>query len=187
MAEMLFPKRQRCKTCGKKLGDQAHPEVYLGLYDTPGCATMAEPSNDPAKAPRQCVTVRDGKTVFKRRYRSMVEVPDVIADDPSVNVYWCGHCGHLHVGHSRLSGPENLFVVKDRAALAGWLVKLRGKATHVQVVKAAHSRGANKNRVKAIRLKEWEDPSFDSPSLETLFAVLPLYQAGLAGTMKGRA
>lgn len=184
--ETLFPVRQRCKTCGKALGTRgAH--VIMGLYDSYRCAKMATPPRDAADLPRECKTQRDGTWVPKRRYRSEGEIPEVIRSDPSTNWYWCStSCGALHVGHSRLGESETFRGLKDRAALADWLVKLRGQAKHSEVAKAAQARGASK-RVLAIRIKEWEDPGFDSPSTETLFAILPLYQAGLGGSMRGRA
>lgn len=182
MAEMLFPQRQRCKKCGKGLGADG-AAVFLGLYDTARCAGVAEPVKDPSKAPRECVTQRDGKWQWKRRFRSENEIPDKLKQDPSTSWYWCGSCSHLHIGHTRMGEAESFRGLRDRVAVADWLVKLRGNAKHADVAKAAQARGASK-KVLAIRIKEWEDPKFDNPSMETLFAILPLYQAGLGGSMK---
>lgn len=178
MAEKLFPERRRCKACGKGLGLKASDPVLKGLYCTPRCAGMAQPATDPAAAPRECVTQRDGGWAWKRRYRSASEVPDKIAQDPSTNLYWCGHCGNLHVGHTRIGTPEAFRMFESREDLADLLVKLRGAATHRQVGAAAG--------IRPIRIKEWEDAKFDAPSLEALFKLLRVYNARLGSELRRR-
>lgn len=172
MAEKLFPHRQRCKTCGRKLGDGRDP-VYLGMYDTARCAGIAEPVDDPQRAPRECVTSRDGQTVFKVRYRSRSEVPDLRLNDPSTSLYRCGHCAHLHLGHSRMGTSEQFRMLASPKELSEVLVKLRGAATRKQVAEAAG--------VRPIRLKELEEGA-DRVDLDALFKVLSVLRArpGLA-------
>lgn len=167
MAELLFPDRQRCAKCRGGLDEV----VLLGKFCSARCAGMAPVPTDPAKAPRECVTTRDGKTVFKRRYRSVAEIPDRIRADFSVSEYTCQVCGHWHIGHSRAAGPEPLRMLTDPGDLPDVLIKLRGKATRTQVAKVAG--------VRPIRLKELEEGVGHPESLATLFKVLPVLQAGL--------
>lgn len=169
MAEILFPERQRCKACGKKLDSL----VILGLYDSYRCAKMAPPASTPEEAPRECRTERDGKWQWKRRYRSVSEIPLKLREDPSTNWYWdTSSCGHLHIGHSRINlERESHRVVGDRAALADTLLKARGKATHKQVAEIAG--------IRPIRLKELEDPKCNSIDLDALFKVLSVYKLKL--------
>ena len=176
MAEMVFPQRKRCKGCGKKLGEGRDP-VYLGLYDTPECAGLAVPVKDPAAAPRECVTSRGGTLVFKRRYRCRSEVPDLRLNDPSTSLYTCGHCGHLHLGHSRMGEHESFVKVTDAAELGQVLVKLRGQATRKQLAEAAG--------VRPIRLKELEEGA-DRVDLDALFKVLGALRASGGVVMRGR-
>lgn len=176
MAEKLFPERQRCKGCGKGLGAAGAP-VWLGLFCAAKCAKMAEPITDPNKAPRECKTERGGKWEFKRRYRSESELPGKLRDDPLTSIYSCPNCGHYHLGHSRINlANETSSVLGDRAVLAGFLVKSRGKATHKQVAEVAG--------IRPIRLKELEDPEFISPDLPALFKVLAAYRVKLAVVMR---
>ena len=176
MAEKLFPERRRCKACGKGLGLKSTDPVYLGLYDTPRCAGMANPPTRAQDAPRECTTTRDGRTVFKRRYRSDAEVPDRIAQDPSTGLYWCGSCGHRHVGHSRLSGPEALRMFRGTDDLQDMLVKARGQATVKQVAQAAG--------VRPIRLKELETGVGHPEGLVTLFKVCAALGLDLGGVLR---
>lgn len=171
MSETMFPQRQRCKACRKSLMKMAtHLPVFKGLYCSPKCAGMAEPIRDVGKAPRECRTQRSGSWVFKRRYRSEDEIPDVIRQDPSTNWYWCGNCGHLHIGHTRMGEAEQFRILGSEHDLADVLVKLRGKATRTQVAKAAG--------VQPIRLKELELPKRGQRvDLPTLFKVLAVLQA----------
>ncbi|MWB97420.1 hypothetical protein [Agromyces seonyuensis] len=176
MPEKLFPERQRCKACAKKLGGPGAP-VYLGLHCSPRCAGLAEPHADAAAAPRECKTDRGGRWEFKRRYRSESEIPGNLRDDPTTNWYWCTHCGHLHIGHSRIDlARETHRVLGDRAALADLLVKTRGRATHKQVAEVA--------KIRPIRLKELEDPTGEKFDVNALFAVLAVYRIKLAAVLR---
>ena len=84
MAEVMFPKRQRCKVCGKGLGLRPQDSVLLGMYCTPRCAGMANPASRPEDVPRECTTLREGRWTFKRWYRSESEIPDKLRADPKI-------------------------------------------------------------------------------------------------------
>jgi len=170
MAELLFPERQRCKGCSKKLGGPGVP-VYLGLHCSPRCAGLAELHLDAASAPRECKTERGGRWEFKRRYRSDSEIPQRLREDPSASWYWCtGHCGSLHIGHSRIDLTKEQFRMFSSAEdLGDMLVKLRGGATRAQVATVAG--------IRPIRLKELEEPGLaERVDLGALFKVLALYR-----------
>jgi len=179
MAETLFPVRQRCKKCGKGLGRDLAP-VLLGLFCSPSCAGMAEPSRDAGdpRTPRECKTMREGKWEFKRRYRSIQEIPDRIREDPSTNWYWCGHCGATHVGHSRLGEAEQFRMVHVQGDIADILVKRRGLATREQVAKVAG--------VRPIRLKELETGAAHPEGMATLLKVAPVLGLSLGFGIKQR-
>lgn len=172
MAEKLFPMRQRCKACGKGLGLRTEDPVYNGLYCTPVCAGIAALSSHAAHAPRECRTQREGHWVFKRKYRSEQEIPDKIRQDPSTNWYWCSHCHHLHIGHTRLGTAETFRMFVDPwTDLPDVLVKLRGRATRKQVAEVAG--------VRPIRLKELEEGTNHAEGLVTLVKVLGAYRVRL--------
>ncbi len=164
MAEVLFPIRKRCKNCGKSFGQT----VIFGLFCCYKCAKIAEPSKTPENAPRECKTERDGKWEFKRRYRSVEEIPGKLKEDPSSSFYSCQHCGNLHIGHSRINlKTETQRVFSSREDLVDVLVKARGKADLKTVAKAAG--------ILPIRLRELENPQSDRVDLEALFKVLRFY------------
>ncbi|WP_424862871.1 hypothetical protein [Streptomyces sp. MMS24-I29] len=149
---------------------RAQDPVLMGVYCTPKCAGLPEPAARPEDAPRKCVTVRDSRTVFKRRYRSIGEIPDRIRQDSSTDHYSCGHCGHWHIGHSRIGAPEQFRMLSSPEDLADFLVKRRGRATYTQVAKAAG--------VQPIRLKALENPKKGQRvDLPTLFKVLDVLRA----------
>lgn len=179
MAETLFPTRQRCKKCSKGLGANNAP-VFLGLFCTPRCAGMAPPATHPEMAPRECKTQRDGgKWEFKRRYRSVQEMPAKLRDDPTVSHYVCTNsCGHYHIGHSRINlAREQFRMFAGTKDLAEFLVKSRGKATRKQVAEVAG--------IRPIRLKELEEYTpGDRIDLEALFSVMSLYQARFGAGLK---
>lgn len=177
MAETLFPTRQRCRKCGKGLGRRNQDPVYRGLFCSVRCAGIATPAQKPDAAPRECRTQRDGAWVWKRRYRSEQEIPDKNRADPSTSWYWCGHCGHLHVGRTLVDmGRAQNRGLRTRQDLADLLVKARGQATLRQVGEAAG--------VRPIRIKEWEDPTFDAPSTQVLFSLLSVYGISLAAVFR---
>lgn len=161
----MFPQRQRCKACGKGLGLQANDSVYDGLFCSPRCAGIAAPATRAQDAPRECVTQRDGRWQFKRKYRCESEIPDKIRSDASTNWYCCSHCHHLHIGHSRIGEAESFRKFSSLTEdLADFLVKRRGRATRKQVAQAAG--------IRPIRLKELEEPVKDQRvDLDALSAV----------------
>lgn len=178
MSQILFPVRKRCRTCGHVLGRTPADPVYKGQYDTPACAGMAAPATSPDQAPRECRTLRDGRWVFKRRYRSTGEIPAKILADPSAEQYVCEHCGHWHTGHSRLSGPERFRIFDDRTSIADMLVKARGHATRRQVASVAG--------IRPIRLVELEEPSrTDRVDLDALFKVARVLHLRLGAAIAG--
>lgn len=163
MAEKLFPQRKRCKRCSKGLGLHYSDSVLFGLYCSTACAGIPVPPTNPADAPRECVTQRDGQWQFKRRYRSEVEIPDKLRQDPSTSWYWCNVCGHLHIGHTRMGEAEKFRIFMDAADLCDTLVKVRGKASIKDVARAAG--------VRPVRLKELEQGIGHLENLQTLFKV----------------
>lgn len=178
MTEKLFPHRQRCKACSKKLGDRGAP-VWRGLYDSARCAGMAEPASDPGRAPRECRTQRGGRWEFKRRYRSVAEIPERIREDPSTDHYGCGHCGAYHVGHSRIGEAETFRIFTGRADIGDFLVKRRGKATRKDVASVAG--------VRPVRLKELEEGVDHEENLTTLLKVLAVLGSRPGVAIKDRA
>lgn len=176
MADTLFPQRQRCKTCRGNLGKRVTDPVLLGLYCSPRCAGMANPATDPGQAPRECVTMRDGRWQWKRRYRSESEIPDKIRQDPSTNWYWCGHCGAGHIGHSRIGEAEQFRMLEDWDDLGDFLTKRRGSATRGDVAKAAG--------VRPIRLRELEEGIRHEENLVTLLKVLPVLRTRFGVSMQ---
>lgn len=178
MAETLFPTRQRCKKCSKGLG-AANAPVFLGLFCTPKCASMAPPATDPEHAPRECKTYRQSKWEFKRRYRSEQEMPKNLREDPTVSWYWGSSCcGSIHIGHSRLNLEKEQFrMFTDTKDVADFLVKSRGKATRKQVAEVAG--------ILPIRLKELEEPGTAKRiDFDALFKVMALYQSRLGAGLK---
>ena len=174
--ERLFPDRQRCKACKKGLGVDG-ADVPFGLFCSTRCAGLAELHTDPSRAPKECKTERNGRWEFKRRYRSVGEIPARLRDDASANHYWCQHCGSLHIGHSRIRLDNEAFrMLQSTADLGDLLVKLRGAATHKQVAAVAG--------VRPIRLKELEAGTPHPESLATLFKVLAAYRTRLGVALR---
>lgn len=176
MTEKMFPHRQRCKTCSKKLGEAGAP-VWLGLYDSARCALIADPVREAVDAPRECRTQRDGRWAFKRRYRFTGEIPGRIHDDPSISHYSCGHCGHWHVGHSRIGEAETFRMFTEVTDIGDFLLKRRGRATRKQVAEAAG--------VRPIRLKELEEGIDHAQNLVTLFKVFAVLGSRPGVAMRG--
>lgn len=175
--QMLFPQRQRCVVCRHKLGAGVSDPVYDGLYCSPRCAGVPRPAAVPQDAPRECKTQRENQWVFKRRYRCEQEIPKLLREDPSTSWYWCTHCRHLHIGHSRLGEREALRVLTDPQALADFLIKRRGKVLRTEVARVAG--------IRPIRLKELEEPvAGQRVDLQALFAVLDVLRSRVAVTMQ---
>ncbi|MBD1591184.1 MULTISPECIES: helix-turn-helix domain-containing protein [unclassified Arthrobacter] len=133
---------------------------------------MSNPASRAEDAPRECTTMREGKKVFKRRYRSEGEIPDRLREDPSTSWYSCGHCGHWHLGHTRMGTAEKFRMFEDLDEdLPDLLVKLRGKASHKQVAEVAG--------VRPIRIRELESGVDHPENLKTLGKVLKAYRVRL--------
>lgn len=177
MAETLFPQRLRCKKCRGNLGKNREDTVLFGLYCSPKCAGVANPATDPGKAPRECVTQRDGAWQWKRAYRSESEIPDRLKEDVSTSWYWCS-TGHLHIGHTRMGAPEKFRGFRQPADISDVLVKARGKATVAQVAKVAG--------VRPIRLKELEAGTGHLEGLTTLFKVCQVLGIELGASFSQR-
>lgn len=176
MSEKLFPVRRRCKTCRSGLGTTVSDPVLFGLYCSAKCAGVAEPARRPQDAPRECVTQREGKWHFKRRYRSESEIPQKLREDPSTSFYACEHCGHLHMGHTRMGTAERFRMFQDLGTdLPDLLVKLRGKATRKQVAEVAG--------IRPIRLKELEEGTGHPENLAALAKVLKVYRVRLGAAL----
>lgn len=177
MAELLFPRRSRCANCRKELG----ATVLLGKYCSWQCTgTLSRPADTPDRAPRGCRAQREGRWVFKQRYRHEGEAPQALRTEAGMSSYWCteaGGCGRLHFGRTlvRLEGTANRGL-RDRAAMADLLAKARGRATHKQV--------AATTGVRMVRIKEWEDPGFATPSLEALWPLLRAYRIDLVAVLR---
>jgi len=159
----LFPQRQRCQTCRKGLGRRSDDPVYDGLYCSARCAGIAEPGRSATVVPRECRTQNNGGWSLKRRYRSESEIPDKLRSDPSTSWYWCSHCHHLHIGHTRMGNPESFRGLRQIDDLRDVLIKRRGRASRKQVAEVAG--------VRPIRLKELEEGIDHPQGLETLFKV----------------
>lgn len=172
MAEVVYPQRKRCKKCGHGLGLTAKDEVLFGLYCSWKCAGIPEPAQTPGFAPRECKSEREGQGwAFKRRYRCLSEVPSKLRDDPSVDVYTCQHCGHLHIGHSRIHQDEKSYVLMHSESLSQLLIKMRGSRTHKEIGLAVG--------VRPIRIKELETDS-SMINTDVLFKLLAFYRIRLA-------
>lgn len=179
MSEQLFPDRRRCKKCRKGLGERQAP-VLMGLYCSWSCAGLPMPAARADDAPRQCRTQRDGGWVFKRRYRHLGEIPQVLRDQATTSWYWCTHCAHLHIGRTLVRDDEQFRMFEDLLTdLPDLLVKLRGQVTHKQVAAAAG--------VRPIRIKELEQGIGHSESLVTLAKVLSVYRVRLGVALTGQA
>lgn len=143
MSEKLFPERQRCAGCRKKLENL----VVNGMHCSYACAKAKTPTANVDKAPKECKRIVAGVWDFKKRYRSESEVPLKLRQDPGTNIYRCQHCLHLHVGHSRPDAftREKLHrVVGNLETLGSVLMKMREEkgwdvkrlATHLKVPQA---------------------------------------------------
>lgn len=149
---MLFPARQRCKTCKKKLTTV----VIDGLYDSYRCAKLPEPDRDVDKAPRHCKRMVNDTWGWKTKFKYEGEVPEKLRNDPATNIYRCDYCHYLHVGHSRVNTelPERLRrTVISFDVLASVITRVREQRnlTVPQVAKIL--------KVPATRIKEIESGS----------------------------
>jgi len=165
MAEKLYPARQRCKNCSKKL-DKI---VLNGLYCSYRCGNLSSPYTNIDEAPRTCKTERNGKWEWKRKFRAVSEVPTNIQEDPATNLYTCEHCHFIHIGHSRALGSETARLIGDAETLGSVLLRVReGKnLTRKEVASAIKTR--------PIRLKEIEEAE-DNVDINVVFNLLRFYR-----------
>ena len=98
MAEILYPDRQRCKTCRKGFQDI----VLEGLYCSYRCGRFSTPASTVDEAPRGCKRIVNGVWGYKTRYKAVAEVPEKYKHDPTTNIYLCDNCHTYHIGHSRV-------------------------------------------------------------------------------------
>lgn len=98
MTQMIFPERQRCKTCRQKL----EKIVLSGMFCSYKCALHPEPSQVIDDVPRCCKRQVGDRWDLKAKYRYEGEVPERLRLDPATNIYRCDSCLFLHVGHSRV-------------------------------------------------------------------------------------
>ena len=177
-SQLEYPQRRRCLACRGSLGAGVGDAVLFGLYCSPICAGIPNPATRADQAPRECRTERDGRTVFKRRYRCEAEIPVRLREDPSSAWYRCQACGHLHIGHSRVDFTAGMTrTLTTRAQVAELLVKSRGQASIKQVAEVL--------KVPQVRVRECEDPAFPNPRLDVVFALLALYRLKLAVQFSG--
>lgn len=123
MAEILYPKRLRCKTCRKNL----ETTVLDGLYCSYRCAKLPQPSKNIADAPRHCKRAINNVWGWKTKYRYEGEVPEKLQKDPGTNIYRCDSCHFLHVGHSRVeeSSVSLKRFVQDEKTLGSVILRYR--------------------------------------------------------------
>lgn len=163
--ETLYPKRQRCKTCQKKL----ETLVLKGIYCSAKCGKLPEQFKNIDDAPRGCKMERDGKWIWKQKYRCVEEVPERLQNDPSTNIYTCPHCFMLHVGHARALGKETARLVSDAETLGTVLERVREdkNLTRKDV--------GEKLKIRPIRIKEIEENA-DTIDTDVLFKLLKFYR-----------
>ena len=174
--EKRFPERQRCRKCAQKLGGPGTGVPGAVLH-----AAVRRHGRARARCsrtlPGECKTERGGRWEFKRRYRSSSRSGQA-PRRPVDELVHLQHCGHLHIGHSRIDlATETHRVLGDRAALVDFLVKSRGNATHKQIAEVA--------KIRPIRLKELEDPTSEKVDLNAFFAVLAVYGSSSSRAPRG--
>jgi hypothetical protein len=150
MSEKLYPERQRCASCRKKLEET----VLDGKYCSYSCAGITPPSANVDLAPRFCKREVSGKWSFKARFRAESEVPQKLQDDPATNIYRCEYCHFLHVGHSRpaeFTREKLRRTVSDTETLGSVIKRAReAKGIDIKIL-------AKRLKVPAVRLKEIEE------------------------------
>lgn len=168
MADKLFPERIRCKKCSKKL----EKIVLAGMYCSYKCGGFAEPFKNPSDSPRQCRLERDGKWIWKQKFRAEYEVSEKLRNDPATNIYRCSHCQFLHVGHDRALGNEKARLIRDSETLGTVLERVRTdrNLTRKQV--------SDKLKIRPIRIKEIEENS-ETINSDILFKLIKFYKIKL--------
>lgn len=164
MADVLFPKRQRCKTCRKAF----EKTVLDGLFCSYQCANILAPKANIDLAPRNCKRMTGASWGWKTKYTHEGAVPQRLQDDPGTNIYRCDYCHFLHVGHSRPVeiGFERLSrVIHDEKVLGSVIKRFReSKKIDIKVL-------AKILKVPVIRLNEIEEGK-PNPDVSVIFKVL---------------
>lgn len=164
MQEKIYPERQRCAACRKKLEDT----VLDGKYCSYQCLGIPVPSGKVADAPRYCKREVSGKWDFKTRFKSASDVPTKLQEDPATNIYRCEYCHFLHVGHSRpveFTRDKLRRTVADTETLGSVIKRAReAKGYDLKML-------AKRLKVPAVRLQEIEtgDPRM---RVDVLMAVI---------------
>lgn len=165
MTENLYPVRTRCKKCRKGLSDTP---IVDGIYCSYRCAGVAAPSNRVEDAPRWCKREVSGSWGFKTRFKYEGEVPQRLRDDPGTNIYRCGYCHNLHVGHNAPIAPTETSLHRSVTDLAqaGSVIQRYREALGIDRRTLAKS-----IKVPAIRITEIENGD-KTAKAEVLFQVL---------------
>ena len=164
MQDKLYPDRQRCAKCRKKL----ELTVLDGMYCSYECLGISVPSARVEDAPRFCKREVSGKWNFKTRFKAEAEVPQKLRDDPATNIYRCEYCHYLHVGHSRpvqFERDKLRRTVSDTETL-GSVIRRAREAKEIDLKMLA-----KRLKVPAVRLQEIEngDPKM---RVDVLMAVI---------------
>lgn len=165
---MIYPARQRCKTCKKKLTDD---NVLSSLYCSLKCGKLSPPAKTVDDAPRGCKREQDGKWVYKKKFPHVNAVPGKYLADPATNVYECENCHKYHMGHARPDTShdplkDNLSTVVSSYTQLGEVVRKYREAKHIDKRMLAKAL-----KIPAVRITEIEngDPAV---KMGTLFKVL---------------
>lgn len=170
MAEILYPKRQRCKTCSKKL-DKV---VLAGMFCSYRCGSFPNPAKTLAEAPRGCKREVNNVWDYKTRFLAPTLVPDKFKNDAAVNVYLCDNCRQYHIGHSRPETFETLSRYINSPKELGEVIR-----KHREALKVDKKVLAKALKIPVIRITELEEGN-KTVQLGTLLAVLDALRVKLS-------
>lgn len=166
--ERLYPTRQRCKACNKKLTEE---NVLSSLYCSLKCGKYSTPAKTVEEAPRGCKREQNNTWVYKKKFSHPTAVPQKYLDDPATNVYECENCHRYHMGHSRPDTSHDPLKDKLSTSVSSWdavgeVVRKYREAKNIDKKMLAKAL-----KIPAIRITEIEagDPNV---KLGTLFKVL---------------
>jgi hypothetical protein len=116
MAELLFPDRKMCKSCGKLL---VPGSVLKRLFCSYKCAGVRKPSDGLEAASRACKKPsKDGKGwEWKKPYDYAGKVHPKLQADPTVNIYECERCLMFHIGHNKVDNVPGVAGVNFKRAV----------------------------------------------------------------------
>lgn len=161
-SEKIYPERQRCKTCRKKL----ESIILEGMFCSNKCGKLTPAAKTIAEAPRGCKRQLDGKWDYKTRYVYPNQVPEKFKADPTTNIYLCDNCHCWHIGHSRPEEYESLTRYVSDVKELGSTIK-----RHRETLKLDKKTIATKLKVPIIRITEVEEGS-PKASISILFKIL---------------